>query len=75
MMTLITQMINTLALFMSIKERKVSRYFSGGKRYIADLYLQGYIKKVYIDTVIHTLCITVKHGYPCVQIREVSRYM
>ena len=40
-------MINTLALFVNNKERKVSRYVSSGKRYIADLYLQGYIKKVH----------------------------
>lgn len=38
-------MISTLAMFLTDKERKLSRCV-GVKRYIADLYLQGFIKKV-----------------------------
>lgn len=39
----VNKMINTLALFLSDKERKISR--SIGRRYVPNLYLQGYIKK------------------------------
>ena len=46
----LSQMLHTLGLFLSEKERKTTRCVptdkSEGKRYVPDLFLQGYIKKV-----------------------------
>ena len=56
-------MLNTLALFLSPKERKMSRIVpqskSEGKRYIPNLYLQGYVKKVAVINIIIIIIIIV----------------